>query len=141
MMLHRAFSTNKRQTGVTLIELIIVIIVLGAGVTAILPFFMQTAQTVTIGQTLQTSAELARECAEQVITSRRHSTLGFNGIDNTVCDVIPAFPAYTRTVTVTSVTNATVPLCPASSTCKQVDIDISQAGVSKSKLSLLLVSY
>lgn len=133
--------SHRRSSGVTLIELVIVIAMLGAGAASILPFFQQSAQSISINQTMQTGIQLARECAEHVIVSRRKSSIGYIGIDNTICDVIPAFNSYTRTVTVTPVTSATVALCPLNAACKKVDIVVNQAGANATSISMLLTDY
>ncbi len=128
-------------TGFSLIELIVVIVVIGLSAAILLGLFGYAARTLGINEDAQTAAQLAQECSEHVLATKRNGTVAFAGIDNTICTTLPAFIGFTRTVTVTDAAGS--PACTSASTgvCKQVVVQIAKSGNSLSETTLMLVNY
>ncbi|MDH5229375.1 MAG: prepilin-type N-terminal cleavage/methylation domain-containing protein [Gammaproteobacteria bacterium] len=131
---------NVQQHGVNLIELMIVIVLLSTGILTLFPYFVQTAQTVTVNETLQSGAQLARECIEHTIVQRRYAS-NYVSIDNTICDVLPAIPGFVRTVTVTTTDNSVYPVCPVGISCKKVDVTVKKNNSTAVSLGAFFVEY
>lgn len=131
----------KKQHGVTLLELVILIIVIGVVAVPFASQLLTTSRSLSINNYIQTGVAEARACAEHVLYTKR--SLGYDAIaNNTICNNLTApIAPLSRAVTVTNTTSATEPACPTgSSACKIVDIDITVSGQNVSHIGLLFVN-
>jgi type II secretory pathway pseudopilin PulG len=136
-----AFAARSRQSGITLLEMVVVLVILSTGVVSLLPLFRITGNSILENENIQTGAQLVRECSEHILVARRYAVTQFAGVDNTICDVLPAFGNFTRTVTVNIVTNADLPACPPTVSCKEVIVRVDRSGQKQAEDTIMLVDY
>lgn len=127
----------KRHAGFTLIEAVLVILVLSLASVAVLGQFTQATKAWFVDEDLQIATQLVQERAEGILATRRNSTFASIGLGTTNDTLTGSYAAYSRTVTVSSVSAAP---CPAG-TCKQVVVEVSRAGTPLASATLMLVSY
>jgi prepilin-type N-terminal cleavage/methylation domain-containing protein len=84
-------SPPSRHRGVSLIELVMVIVVLSVASVGLITGFTQLPRSLLLSEDVQTTAQLAQECAEHILASRRN--LGFTSAF-TDCSTLPAFGGY-----------------------------------------------
>ena len=98
------------QRGATLVEMVVVIIILGIASIAIMDQFVNMARSYAGNERLQTGAQLAQGCAEQILATRR-----LQGYASAIAGSCPALPpsyaaaGYTRSVSFTPAACATLP--------------------------------
>ena len=83
--------TLMRQRGVTLIEMVIVIVVLAIAATALMDQFVNSAHSYQTNESVQTSAQLAQECAEHILATHR-----LQDYATAIASTCPALPAAQR---------------------------------------------
>ncbi len=135
---HRRFANCQ---GFSLIELILVIVIVGIAAVPLMNGFMTMGSWLdTPIESVPAGAQLAQECAEHITALRRKDD--YAGVASTSCNGLPALPAgYSRTVTVTARTSATLSACPAGTNCKEVSIAVTKGGVTVGRATLMLVEY
>jgi len=115
--------------GVSLIEMIIAIVILGIAASLASAGLITIARSVSIDEDIQGATRLAQQCSEHILTFRRAQSSSGNRWSqvstgtSTICDSVANDAAYTRTVTVTD-PSPTSPPCPSTSagTCKVVTV-------------------
>ena len=133
-----------KQSGVTLIELVIVIVAMGILTPPIASGFKILGEGFGLNRELQMSTAFVQECAEHVLVQARVGN--FAVIDNTTCNVLPAIPALnefsnlTSNLLVTNVTSATETACPVGVSCKDVAVSVAANGVTRAEINLLLIA-
>jgi len=128
--------------GVSLIELIIVIVVVSIAAVAMLPLFGGVARSLNINEDTQTAAQLGQECAEHILAARRNPLLGYGAINNTICNALPdPLAGFTRTVAVTDLTASPPCTVTTAGTCKNVRVSITTPTTSPTVLTLMVVNY
>jgi len=112
------------QRGVTLIELIIVIVAMTAGLALIGSAFIEPARSVIDNQNIQQAWQVAQGCGD--FTLGRAQTPGqFSNVTVGMADPCPAAPAgATRTFTVAPMAAGTEPCAGATWTCRKVTITV-----------------
>lgn len=132
-----ALSQRVRgQRGVTLIEMVIVIVVLAIGATAIMDQFVNSARSYQTNESVQTAAQLAQECAEHILATRRLQS--YTIAVNTNCLALPPpYPAAGYAA------NASIVLDPATCTapCAQIDVVVTNSGTERARVVFMLGSY
>ena len=123
---------NKtRCKGFSLIELIMVMVIITVGVVGITPLFANSASSLSTNETLQQAAQYAQECAERVMTTRRHppdgSDKGFDWFATHTfsCGADPS--GFTRTanpVGALCTTGCSNGSCPSGMNCRDVNITV-----------------
>lgn len=130
----------SRQTGFSLIELVIVMIVISVGLLGIASLFSNTSSSLSINESLLRTTQYTQECAEQVIATRRD--LGFASINANLCDSLTLPGGFTRSLNVSApYSGSTGSPCPSgANNCKDVLITVAN-GSQSSSLTLMLVNY
>ncbi len=135
----------RRETGFTLIELVVVIVILAIAAVPLFGLFSQATASLISNERIQTAVQLAQEGAESVLAQRRLQ--GFAAVAvGTSSDAAGAnYSAYTRTVTVSQPPDG--PGCPVhplsgvSADCKEVVVAVAQGADTLAEVTLLLVDY
>jgi len=133
-------NSNRQQKGITLVELVIIIVVMGIVAVPFGAQLLTTSRSLAINNYIQTGVAEAKACAEHILYTKR--TSGYDAIvDNTICNNVSApIAPLIRSVTVTNTDSATEAACPAGSTaCKLVDVNITVAGQSINSIAFLFV--
>lgn len=134
----------RRASGFTLIELVIVMIVISAGLAGLASLFSNTSTSLSTNETLQRATQYAQECAEKVSATRHSPSGGFASISNTICDTLPALPAgFTRSAVVTTISGTGIAPdpCPSgTNNCKSVLVTVTKGALSSS-ITVMLVDY
>lgn len=100
----------RRQRGATLVEMVLVILILGIASIAIMDQFVNMARSYTVNERLQTGAQLAQGCAEQILATRRLQ--GYAAAIASSCPALPpsyASAGYTRSVSFNPTACVTLP--------------------------------
>ncbi len=124
-----------------------VIVVLGAGMAAILSVLAQGSRDVGLNSDTQIAARLVQEKIEEIVTNRRNASggtkFGFAGINTTTYPTgpqpVPGFAAFNRQVLITPTGGG----CPAAGQCRQVEVQVTQAanGARVATATVLLTNY
>lgn len=139
---------TRHEGGFTLIETILVIVLLGAGMATILSVLAQGSRDVGLNSDTQVAARLLQEQIEEIVTNRRNPSngarFGFAGINTTTYPPGPQpvlnFAAFNRQVLITS-TGAGG--CPAAGRCRQVEVRVTRVAdsVRVAAATVLLTNY
>ena len=137
-----------RTPGVSLIELIIVVVILSLGAVLTVSALLPAAKSIAVDEYIQTATRYAQECAEHILMRRRVQSSGWNniavGAGSTICDSLALDATnYSRTV---NVTDAPVPSppCPTAGggVCKLVQVTVTHTSSSyAADVRLMLVNY
>ena len=130
----------KLQRGFSLIELILVIVIVSIAAVMLLSSFSYVGTSIIVSDDLQVGLQVAQECGDYIITSRRDVSNDYVGIDNTTCDALVLPSGFTRSITITVENSTTLPACP-SSACKKVAISVSKGATSITDITTVLVDY
>ena len=126
-----------RQRGVTLIEMVIVIVILAIAATAIMDQFVTGARSYETNESVQTAAQLAQECAEHILATRRLQGHTAATAATTICDALPTIAGFTPTV---SFVVAPTPPC-VTAPCTEVTVTVTQGGNTRANVVFMLGSY
>lgn len=132
---------RRKQSGVTLVELVLVLIVVGIFGVYFMTTSKQVWRSVITGKDIEDGLYYAQACADHVIASRRNTTFGYPAITvsapSAICDSLPAPPAgLSRTV---NVNNASVdPLCLGGD-CKSVNIVVKSGATTVANIWIFLI--
>lgn len=142
----------KKQSGVTLVELVMLIVVMAIVVPPLASGFSTSGKMVSIKKNLQLAITESEACAEHVLGIRRKNTYAFvaSGTSNTLCDLIIETAEFsaaslTRTVDVYDIVNGAYvldvadPNCPVN--CKNVYVTVTKSGEIINKIQFMLVDY
>jgi prepilin-type N-terminal cleavage/methylation domain-containing protein len=100
------------QRGFTLVEMVMVIVILGIASVALMDQFVNTSKSYLMNEQLQTATQLAQECAEHILATRR--VQGYAAISST-CPTLPA--TYTTPGAVYAVTASLADVTPPNAGC------------------------
>lgn len=128
----------KKLRGVSMIEMVMVIVLVGVIAVGMMPFYVQSTRAIILNEDLQTGAQLLRACGEHILVTRRWGA-GYAAVDGAICDALPTVSSYTLSVVVTAVDNATEAFCPVGTSCKHLVIAVQKAGTNIVDTQLLLV--
>ena len=130
-----------RERGVSLIELIIVIVVLVAGVALLGSAFVEPARSVADNENIQTTWHVAQACADHALGRRRPSGAsgGFANITVGMANPCPTLGGVTPTFTVTDTSGAGA-CAGLAGTCRQIAITAAKGGYTAS-VNLVVVDY
>lgn len=128
---------HVRQHGVTLIEMVIVIVILALAATAIMDQFVTSGRSYQTNESVQTSAQLAQECAEHILAVRR-----LQDYATAVAATCPALPAaYTTAGYVRTRIVGAAPAACVTAPCAQVDVVVTHGGSERARVRFMLGSY
>ena len=138
----------RPHQGFTLIELVIVMLIISAGLLGIASLFGSTSTALSTNETVQQATQYARECAERVIGIRRSQGFASASISSTMCNTttdtpagqMPAMPTgFARTVAITTYNGTGSPCPTGTANCKDVVVTVSKASLS-SAVTIMLVN-
>ncbi|WP_158675366.1 type II secretion system protein [Thiohalobacter thiocyanaticus] len=131
-------AIHKKQTGFSLIELVMVIVILALASLAIGSQFMQSARSWMLDEHIQTASQLAQERAEQLLSDRRLNDYAAVPAGTTTETLTGNFNGYTRN---TQVSVYAGPACPVLD-CREVVITVTDAdGQVRAETSLMVADY
>ncbi|MBI5041492.1 MAG: prepilin-type N-terminal cleavage/methylation domain-containing protein [Gammaproteobacteria bacterium] len=128
---------ERRQRGFTLVEMVMVIVILGIASVALMDQFVNASKSYLIDEQLQTSTQLAQECAEHILATRRLQ--GYATAIATNCLALPA--AYTTAGYARNATPGVEPAFCITSPCVQVDVVVTQGATERARVVFMLGSY
>jgi len=133
---------RSKQSGVTLLELVLVIVTVGILTAPIASGFKILGQGFGLNRELQMSAAIAQECAEHLLQLARNGDVAT--ITASTCDNdLPAIPGLTEFSTITretlSIPDLSGGACPSGETCLDVTVTVSVSGNARSVIQFLLV--
>lgn len=123
--------------GFSLIELVMIIVLLGVGLTGLMAMFSRSVGSIDDNTGIQAGAQLVQQCAEHILGTRRQTLNGYALITNAVCNGL-APVGFSHTVTVTALAGG---VCPGGLACSQVQITANQGVTAIATGQLLLVNY
>ena len=133
---------TRARAGFSLIELVIVIVLVAIATAAIGAAFMQASRSLALNEDLQRASQVARECAEHVLSRARaprgHYVAVAAAAPSAECDALAA-PGFNRVVNVTAMA-AAAPLCNAGWACKRVEVSVTKGNASVN-VNFMLVQY
>lgn len=132
-----------RHRGVTLIELVVVIVVLTAGTALLGTAFLEPAKSVADNENIQMTWRVAQACADHALGVRRIS--GTSGsyalVTSPLVPACPTLNGITPTIAVASTTNAGA--CAglgAGNACKAVTVTATRSGYTAT-INFVVVNY
>ena len=142
----------KKQLGVTLVELVMLIIVMAIIILPLASGFSTAGKMVPIKKNLQLAITESEACAEHILGIRRKLTYGdvTSGAPSIICDGITEVSEFdaaslTRTVNIYDIVNGafvlnvTDPNCPVN--CKNVYVTVTKSGDVINQIQFMLVDY
>jgi prepilin-type N-terminal cleavage/methylation domain-containing protein len=129
-MTTRAFT----QRGATLIEMVAVILILAIASVAIMDQFQNASSSYDDNQQIQTATQLAQECAEHLLATRRLQ--GYATAIATDCSALPSVAGYTA-----SVSFGAAPAACVTMACRQVDVVVTNGATERARLVFMLGDY
>ena len=145
---------NRQSQGFTLIELVIIMVLISAGVLGMSSLFSISSTSLTTNEVRQQMTQYAQECAERVLATRRSSGFASTSISNAMCNTTAAAgplpvmaTGFTRAVSIGSsyINGSGTERCPIGTNtpidCKDVTITVSHSGLSDTTIAVMLVNY
>lgn len=128
-----------RQSGFSLIEMIMVSVIIAMASIPILGQFTQVASSSVINEDIQTAAQLAQERAEDILALRRDQ--GYAAvIAGTTIDVLTGnYASFSRSVTVTE--PSALGGCSSGASCKGVVVTVNRGLSKRAEVAYVLVDY
>ncbi|MCK4951259.1 MAG: type II secretion system protein [Gammaproteobacteria bacterium] len=125
--------------GFTLIELIIVIAIMSVAALPILGMFIESAKTIETNLDIQTATRLAEECGELILAQKRNEQVvyGYANIDTDCTALTYPYNGFSApTVTITDPFSGSG--CPATASCKLIQVDAIKNSVTLSSITFML---
>lgn len=143
---------TRREGGFSLIEAIIVIVLLGAGMATILSMLAGGSREVGLNSTTQMSARYVQERIEQIIADRRNTAQGYgyarivSGPNYPASEALPTTPPLTRTIAINNNPPLGTQGCPATivNQCTLVTVTVSdpvRPTIPLATASLMITNY
>jgi prepilin-type N-terminal cleavage/methylation domain-containing protein len=133
--------------GMSMIELIMVIVILGIAAVAIGSAFMHSSRSLRLNEDMQRAWQIAQECADHVLGTARKPG-AFTAVSlaapSSICSSLPADAGFTRVVNVTAAAtgSTTIALCNSTAwACRRVDIQVSRGAATIAALNFMLIQY
>ncbi|WP_201344407.1 type II secretion system protein [Thiohalobacter sp. COW1] len=131
-------AISERQTGFSLIELVMVIVILALASLAIGSQFMQSAQSWMLDERIQTASQLAQARAEQLLADRRLNDYSAVPAGTSTETLSGNYTGYTRTTAVSAYAGAACPVAD----CRQVVITVTDSdGQVRAETTLMVANY
>lgn len=115
--------SNFRASGATLVEMVAVIVILGIASVAILNQFSNMSRSYGSNEHLQTATQLAQECAEQILATRRLQSYAIARASS--CPTLPL--AYTTAGYTRSISFNAAPTACVTAPCTRVDVVVNHS--------------
>jgi len=143
-------GTFKQQHGISLLELVFVILVLTISAAFVAAALVPAAKSIEVDEYIRTATREAQECMTHVIMRRRQQGIpGWTtniavASPSTLCNSLGIAAGFTRTLNITDTTSAGTPACPsaAAGTCKLAVVTVvhTDSGYS-ADLRMMFVNY
>lgn len=115
-----------RQYGVTLLEMVLVIVILGLAFTALSGLFATAVRTLPVNDQLQSAGQLAQGCAERILSARRTPDFVFTAPVSTLVTSHCAFTSTAYTLILSEAAGPLPPpLCPTGLSCRHLTVTVS----------------
>lgn len=137
LLMPSSSSRAWSQRGATLIEMVMVIVILAGGTVAVMDQFVNSAKSYQTNEAIQTAAQLAQQCAEHILETRRLQGHTAATAATTICDALPLIAGYTPTV---SFAVAPTPPC-VTAPCTLVTVTVTQGGNTRASVVFMLGNY
>ncbi len=128
-----------QQSGFTLIELIMVIVIVALASVPILGQFTQVAGSTLVDEELQTAAQLAQARAEDILALRRNQGYATVAVGTTTDVLTGSYSGYARRVTVTQPPAGGG--CALGAACKGVVVTVNRGLSQRASVTFVLVDY
>lgn len=131
------------QRGFTLIELVVVIVVISAGLLGMTGLFSTAVRALSTNQDMLTVGQFAQSCAEEVLAFHHRTNLATAATVPTLCTSTQTGYARTLSVSTPYLNQAAKPWCPSNVTCRDVSITVTSSlnpGI-RSQVDLMLAAY
>jgi prepilin-type N-terminal cleavage/methylation domain-containing protein len=130
----------NRQSGFTLIELVLVIIIIAVASVPLFSLFSRAASSLLINEKTQTAVQLVQERAEYLLAIRRSQDFAAAELSSNTSEVLGGnYSGYTRSTVIRQPPAG--PGCPAGATCKELVISVDEGGSTYAETTLVLVNY
>ena len=130
----------KSQSGFTLIEMVLVIIIISIASVPLFSLFSRAASSLLINEKTQTAAQLAQEHVEFLLAVRRAQGFVAPQLSGNTTEALSGnYSGYSRSTVITQAAGG--PGCPAGANCKEITVSVDEAGSSYAEVTLLLVDY
>jgi hypothetical protein len=121
---------RSRLGGVSLIELIVVIVAMTVGIVTLGSAYLLSARSVKTNEDIQIAWQVAQACADHTYGRVRRPGAFANVVaGSNPCSLLPA-NGTVRTVTVTDMAGGTEPCAGAAWSCRQVLVTVTRGGYS-----------
>ncbi|NND89237.1 MAG: type II secretion system protein [Granulosicoccus sp.] len=130
---------HARQSGFSLIELIIVTIILGVASVPILKQFTSVASSTLINEDIQTASQLAQERAEYILALRRNHGYAAVSPGSTNEILTGKFAGFSRSVAISE--PSSIGGCAPGATCKGVVVTVTRDLRKRAEIATVLVDY
>ena len=129
--------------GFTLIECIVVIVLVSAGLLGVASLYGTAVRALTTSDDLQAVSQFAQACAEEVLAAHRKANLAAASTAPVLCTSVRT--GYTRTLTVSDpyLNQSAKPWCPSQVTCRDVLIEVTGTRSTdlRARVDLMLATY
>lgn len=130
-------NRSKRQTGFSLIELIMLVVVLSLLGVSLVQMLGQLSRGLSLTNDAQIAAQLAQECREWLLTVRRRSGYAMGSVQD--CSALGTFAGQGPAAVVQQAVYTGVG-CPSPASCKLFTINATYQSASASQ-TLMVVNY
>ena len=124
------------SAGITLIEMIVVIVILGVTMIAIISLQAQVNRGQSDNKDYELGVQLLQECAEKVLAVRRKS--GYASVNASTCNTLPALSGYSASIAVSTPVS---PTCLSGTTCQIMAVSVSNGTSTLGPVNIMLVNY
>lgn len=130
---------NKQQSGFSLIELLLVVIIVAIASVPILGQFSHVATSALLDEDIQTASQLAQGHAEEILALRRSQGYAAVNPATSTVGLSGRFSKYSRQVVVSE--PSVIGGCASGATCKSVVITVNSASKTRAEVAFVLVDY
>ncbi len=130
----------SRESGFTLIELVLVIIIISVASIPLFGLFSRAASSLLTNERTQTAAQLAQERAELLLAIRRSHGFAAPELSSDTSEVLTGhYSGYTRSTVITQPVSG--PGCPGGATCKELVVSVDEGGSTYAAVTFVLIDY
>lgn len=123
----------KNQTGFTLMEVVMVVIVLGITAVMLTPIITRLVTGPESERRIEAAILAQQQCAERILAAR---SVGYTSLNGTVCSTLPVVDGVIATALITTRPAGSVAACPSGMECKEVTIEAKVNNITKSSINI-----